>query len=77
MQINTNGSYVDYSDANNAAKIIGGLDVIEALSALYGVEAPIFLDNAEAIDSYNTPKTSAQLILLEVSDDETLHVEGM
>lgn len=77
MQINTNGSYVDYSDANNAAKIIGGLDVIEALSELYGVEAPIFLDNAEAIDSYNTPKTSAQLILLEVSDDETLHVEGM
>ena len=77
MQINTNWSYVDYSDANNAAKIIGGLDVIEALSSLYEVEAPIFLDNSEAIDSYNTPKMDAQLILLEVSDDETLHVERM
>ena len=77
MQINTNGSYVDYSDANNAAKIIGGLDVIEALSELYGVEAPILLDNSECLDSSNTPKTSAQLILLEVSDDETLHVERM
>ena len=77
MQINTNGSYVDYSDANNAAKIIGGLDVIEALSSLYEVEAPIFLDNSEAIDSYNTPKMDAQMILLEVSDDETLHVERM
>ena len=77
MQINTNWSYVDYSDANNAAKIIGGLDVIEALSSLYEVEAPIFLDNSEAIDSYNTPKMDAQMILLEVSDDETLHVERM
>lgn len=77
MQINTNGSFVDFSDANNAAKIIGGLDVIEALSELYEVEAPIVLDNAEAIDSFNTPKMDAQLILLEVSDDETLHVERM
>ena len=75
MQINTNGSYVDYADANNAAKIIGGLDVIDALSDLYGVEAPILLDNSECLDSYNTPKTSAQLILLEVSDDKELHVE--
>ena len=75
MQINTNGSYVDYSDANNAAKILGGLDVIKALSTLYGVTAPIFLDNAEAIDSYNTPEMDAQLILLEVSDDKELHVE--
>lgn len=75
MQINTNGSYVDYPDANNAAQIIGGLDVIEALSELYEVEAPIFLDNAEAIDSYNTPKMNAQLILLEVSDDDHLVVE--
>lgn len=75
MQVNTNGSYVDYSDANNAAKILGGLDVIKALSALYGVTAPIFLDNAEAIDSYNTPKMDAQLILLEVSDDKELQIE--
>lgn len=72
MQINTNGSYVDYSDANNAAKILGGLDVIKALSTLYGVTAPIFLDNAEAIDSHNTPEMDAQLILLEVSDDKEL-----
>jgi len=75
MQVNTNGSYVDYSDANNAAKILGGLDVIKALSTLYGVTAPIFLDNAEAIDSYNTPEMDAQLILLEVSDDKELQVK--
>lgn len=75
MQINTNGSFVDYSDANNAAQILGGLDVIEALSTLYGVTAPIFLDNSESIDHYNTPEMDAQLILLEVSDDKELHVE--
>lgn len=75
MQINTNGSYVDYPDANNAAKIIGGLDVIEALSGLYGVSAPIFLDNAEAINEDNIPDMDSQMILLEVSDDERLTVE--
>ena len=77
MQINTNGSFVDFSDANNAAKILGGLDVIDALSSLYEVNAPIFLDNAEALDSHNTPSMNAQLILLEVSDDDELHVERM
>jgi hypothetical protein len=41
------------------------------------VEAPIMLDNSECLDRYNTPEMDAQLILLEVSDDETLHVERM
>ena len=75
MQINSNGSYVDYNSANNAARIIGGLDVIEALSGLYGVTAPIFLDNAEAINDSNIPDMDAQLILLEVSEDDTLQIE--
>jgi len=72
MQINSNGSYVDYANANNAAQILGGLDVIEALSELYGVRVPVWLDNAEAIDGNNTPKVSTQMILLRVTEDEKL-----
>ena len=74
MQINSNGSYVDYANANNAAQILGGLDVIEALSELYGVKVPVWLDNAEAIDGSNTPEVSTQMILLRVTDDEKLVV---
>lgn len=74
MQINSNGSYVDYNSANNAARIVGGLDIIDALSGLYGVTAPIFVDNAEAINDVNIPEMKAQMILLKVSEDEKLVV---
>ena len=72
MQINTNGSYVDYQNSNHAAQIQGGIDVINALSELYGVTAPIWLDNSEAINGYNIPETQAQMILLRVTDDKEL-----
>lgn len=74
MQINSNGSYVDYSNANHAAQIMGGLDVIDALTELNGVSAPVFVDNAEALDNSNQPKSNSQLILLKVSDDKTLTI---
>ena len=76
MQINSNGSYVDYYDANSAAQIIGGLDVIDALSKLYGTAAPIFIDNAESINIENIPKMDAQMILLTVSDDKELVISN-
>lgn len=74
MQVNSNGSYVDYSNANHAAQIMGGLDVIDALTELNGVSAPVFVDNAEALDNSNQPKSNSQLILLKVSDDKTLTI---
>lgn len=75
MQVNSNGSYVDYSNANHSAQILGGLDVIDALSELYKVEAPVFLDNSECLDTNNKPKSKSQLILLQVSDDKELTIK--
>ena len=75
MQINSNGSYVDYPNANNAAQILGGLDVIDALSELYGISVPVFVDNSECLDSENTPKVNSQLVLLRVTDDPVLTVK--
>jgi len=73
MQINSNGSYVDYADANSAAKIQGGLDVISALSELYGVTAPVFIDNRESVTIL--PDIDAQVISLVVSpEDKQLRV---
>ena len=75
MQVNSNGSYVDYGNANHAAQILGGLDVIDALSELYGVEAPVLIDNAECLDTQHQPKSHSQLILLKVSDDKDLTIK--
>lgn len=75
MQVNSNGSYVDYGNANHAAQILGGLDVIDALSELYGVEAPVLIDNAECLDTAHQPKSHSQLILLKVSDDKDLTIK--
>ncbi|MEK5331519.1 hypothetical protein [Lysinibacillus sp. FSL W8-0992] len=59
---------------NNAAKINVGLDIINTLSAHYGILAPIFVDNAEAVTKFIDMET--QLISLVVSEkDKQLRVE--
>lgn len=62
------------SGLNNAAKINVGLDIINTLSDFYGISAPIFIDNAEAVTKFI--ETNAQLISLVVSEkDKKLRVE--
>ncbi|MFA6729152.1 MAG: AAA family ATPase [Prevotella sp.] len=66
---------IPYSTLNSGHRIVAGLDIISSLSELYGVEAPIFIDNAESINEFNLPKMDAQMILLSVSDDKELVVQ--
>lgn len=66
---------VPYSSLNNGHQIIAGLDIISSLSALYGVTAPVFIDNAEALNDFNIPDMDGQMVLLKVSDDAELRVE--
>ena len=66
---------VPYSTLNDGHRIVAGLDIIQSLSKLYGVTAPIFTDNAESINDWNIPDMAAQMILLAVSDDTQLKVE--
>lgn len=66
---------VPFGSLNNGHKIIAGLDIISSLSALYGVSAPIFIDNAEALNDFNIPAMDCQMVLLKVSDDKELKVE--
>ena len=63
-------------DLNNGHRIVAGLDIINTLSKLYGVTAPIFIDNAEAVNDFNIPKMDVQMILLSVSNDKELKVES-
>lgn len=66
---------VPYSTLNSGHRIIAGLDIIRSLNKMYGVECPIFIDNAESLNEFNVPDMDAQLILLSVSDDKKLEVE--
>lgn len=68
---------VPYSTLNSGHRIVAGLDIIRSLSELYGVNVPIFVDNAESLNEFNVPDMDAQLILLSVSEDKQLKVEGM
>lgn len=67
---------VPYSTGlNNAARINVGIDVINTLATHYGLIAPIFIDNAEAV--VDLAGSDAQMIRLVVSGtDDTLRVEA-
>ena len=66
---------VPFSSLNTGHRIVAGLDIIITLSELYGVTAPIFIDNAEAVNEFNLPELDAQTILLSVSNDKQIEVK--
>lgn len=66
---------VPYSSLNNGHRIVAGLKIIKALQELYGVSAPVFVDNAECVNDFNFPQMECQMILLTVSDNKKLKVE--
>ncbi|MDY6910768.1 MAG: AAA family ATPase [Chloroflexota bacterium] len=58
---------VPYNSMNNAARVNVGLDIINVLSEHYGIHAPVWIDNAEAVTRYID--TDSQVIRLNVSPD--------
>ena len=65
---------VPFEDANTASKINAGIDIINALSSFHGIQAPIFIDNAEAVNKYID--TKSQVIRLNVTKDPVLVFES-
>lgn len=70
--INTNGSLVPFSDANTAAKIQAGIDIINAISKHKGAVAPIFIDNRESV--VQIPETEAQIVNFYVVEGQPLTI---
>lgn len=66
---------VPFSSLNAGHRVVAGLDIIRALQEIYGVTAPIFIDNAESVNDFNIPDMEGQVILLKVSENSTLEVE--
>lgn len=63
---------VPFSDANTAAKINAGLDIINTLCDFYQVTAPIFIDNRESI--VKLIPCESQIVNLIVWEGSELHV---
>ena len=65
---------VPYMGLNNGMKINVGIDIINTLSAAYGVSVPLFVDNAESVTRLEN--CAGQIIRLVVSEtDKELRTE--
>lgn len=64
---------VPYGTTNDASKINGGLDVINALTKHLHISAPIFIDRAESVNQPLLPD-SCQCVLLRVTTDKELTI---
>jgi len=68
------GALVPFGVANNAARINAGLEIIDTLSAAWGLSMPVVVDNAESVTALR--ETTGQIIRLVVSqNDKTLRLE--
>ena len=59
---------VPYLNVNNGMKINLGIDIINTLSAAYGVKVPLFIDNAESVTRLEA--CGSQMIRLVVSEND-------
>lgn len=65
---------IEYSSGlNNGARINCDLDIIRTLSREIGITMPVFVDNAESVNTLQS--IEGQMIELQVTEDEKLKVE--
>lgn len=60
---------------NDGAKINIGLDIIDTLSKHYGVQAPIFIDNAESVTEFFADVEAQVIKLIASKEDKQLRIE--
>ena len=67
-----------FGDSTNTGReIVAKLDICNSLQKFFGIELPVFLDNAESINDFNIPEMDCQLILMNVTEDEELRLEDV
>lgn len=70
----TNNDGVTYATLNTAHRIKTCIALQKMFCKHYGIELPIFIDEASVFDSANLPKDDSQIIYLIASDNETITV---
>jgi chromosome segregation ATPase len=72
------GIYKVFGDTTNTGREIEAkLDICNSFQKFFDMYVPIFLDGAESINDEYVPVVDTQLILLSVSADKQLKVEGV
>ena len=72
------GIYKVFGDTTNTGREIEAkIDICNSFQKFFNMYVPIFLDGAESINDEYVPAVDTQLILLTVTDDERLKVEGV
>lgn len=65
---------IPYPTCSNGEKINIGLDIIKTLQRIYGVKAPIFIDNAESVSDWLV-NMDCQMLKMYVIENEELLIE--
>lgn len=65
---------IEYKNLNYSDQLLCRVDLLRGFQNMQGVKLPIFVDNAESINSERLPEIEQQMIVLEVSDGD-LRVE--
>lgn len=88
FDFNKNGTYKkDYcvptvdgfrfgDSTNEGREIAAKLDICNSIQKIKSINCPVFLDRAESINDWNIPEMDCQLVLLRVTKDKELIVEG-
>lgn len=72
------GIYKVFGDTTNTGREIEAkIDICNSFQNFFNMYVPIFLDGAESINDEYVPAVDTQLILLTVSEDKQLKVEGV
>lgn len=72
------GIYKVFGDTTNTGREIEAkIDICNSFQKFFDMYVPIFLDGAESINDEYVPVVDTQLILLTVSEDRQLKVEGV
>lgn len=61
---------------NTGREIIAKLDICNSLQKFFGMEIPVFLDGAESINDCKIPEMDCQLVMMKVTDDPKLIIDG-
>lgn len=70
-----NGSPYGENTTSSAEKLVIGLEIVNVLSNIIGVKAPVIIDNGERVSGGNMPELDTQMIILSVSDDKDFRIE--
>lgn len=70
-----NGSPYGENTTSSAEKLVIGMEIVNVLSDIIGVKAPVIIDNGERVSEGNMPALDTQTIILSVSNDKDFRIE--